>query len=185
MYIIENGRNISLEAKLLEENIVCIEGAIRPATANHVIKQLLFLDSKKSKSPVVININSPGGCVVSGLAILDTIQLMKRETMTVAYGLAASMGAVLLACGAKKGNRHITKNAQVMIHEVSSGTSGRASQMEVSFRQTQKLNKRLHELLADATGQDVKKLKRDMEKDVWLEKEAVLQYGLADKIMGE
>ena len=182
MYIIKENRNISLQASLLEENIIVIDSPFTPLMASNVIQQLLHLDSTPGKASIQLYINSPGGCVVSGLAIYDTIQTLKKDVVTLGLGMCASMGAFLLACGAKKGKRYITPNCQVMFHEVSSGARGRVSDMEVSFNQTKKLNDKLHGLIAKATGRSLKQIKSDFEKDVWMDGKEVIKFGAADKI---
>ncbi|PCI38091.1 MAG: ATP-dependent Clp protease proteolytic subunit, partial [Rhodospirillaceae bacterium] len=108
MYIIKENRNISLPASLLEENIIMLDRGFTPHMASEIIQQLLHLDHKTGKEPIQIYINSPGGCVVSGLAIYDTIKSLKKEVITMGIGMCASMGAFMLTCGAKKGNRYIT-----------------------------------------------------------------------------
>ena len=137
--ILKGGKNIDLRSNLLESGIIMLDTDFNPHMAAVIIQQLLYLDTVTSKDPVQIYINSPGGCVVSGLAIYDTIKHMKRDVATVAVGMAASMGAFMLTCGGKKGLRKVMPNAQVMFHEVSAGTSGRVSDMEVRFEHTKHL----------------------------------------------
>ena len=181
--IIKGGKNIDLRSKLLDEDIVLIDTDFNPEMATNIVQQLLYLDTLNKKKPVQMYINSPGGCVHSGLAIYDTIKNMKRDVATTAVGMAASMGAFMLTCGGKKGLRRVMPNAQVMFHEVSAGTSGRFSDMEVRLEHTRHLNDKLHKLIAEATGQSFKKVKQLFEKDVWLEGSEVIKFGAADKVI--
>lgn len=182
--IIKGGKNIDLRSNLLESSIVMIDTDFNSHMASVIIQQLLYLDTLADKKPIQLYINSPGGCVVSGLAIYDTIKLLKRDVATVAVGMCASMGAFMLTCGGKAGLRSVTPNAQVMFHEVSAGTSGRVSDMEVRFEHTKLLNNKLHKLIAEATGKDFDEVIRLFEKDVWMEGKEVLDFGAADKIVG-
>jgi len=181
--IIKGGRNIDLRSNLLEKGIIMLDSQFAPHMAATIIQQLLYLDTVSSKDPVQIYINSPGGCVHSGLAIYDTIKSMKRDVATVAVGMAASMGAFMLTCGGKKGLRKVTPNAQIMFHEVSAGASGRVSQMKSSYEHTLKLNKKLHRLIAEASGQKESKITEMFEKDIWLEGKEVIKFGAADGII--
>lgn len=181
--IIKGGRNIDLRSNLLENGIVMIDTDFNPDMAASIIQQLLYLDTLTDKKPIQLYINSPGGCVVSGLAIYDTIQLLKRDVATVAIGMAASMGAFMLTCGGKKGMRSATANAQIMFHEVSAGASGRVSDMEVRFEQTKNLNHKLHKMIAKSTGKKFKEVMELFEKDVWLEGEEVVNFGAVDQII--
>ncbi len=181
--ITKNGRNVDLRSHLLEASIIKIDEEFTPHMASTVILQLLYLDTLDSKEPVQLYISSPGGCVVSGLAIYDTIQKMKRKVSTIAVGMAASMGAFLLACGGEKGSRYVMPNAQVMFHEVSSRNGGRYSDMEVSFQQTTKLNNRVHELIAKHTGKKLGDILKLFEKDIWLEGKEVVKFGAADIVL--
>lgn len=181
--IVKGGKNIDLRSKLLEESIILLDTDFNPHMASVITQQLLYLDTLGGKDPVQIYINSPGGCVHSGLAIYDTIKSMKRDVATVAVGMAASMGAFMLTCGGKKGLRSVMPNAQIMFHEVSAGTSGRFSDMKVRMAHTEKLNNKLHELIAKATGKKFKEVIELFEKDVWLEADEVIKFGAADKVV--
>lgn len=181
--IIKAGRNIDLRSNLLENSIIMLDTDFNPDMAAAIVQQLLHLDTLESELPIQLFINSPGGCVVSGLAIYDTIKSLKRKVSTTAVGMAASMGAFMLTCGGEKGMRKVTKNAQIMFHEVSAGTSGRVSDMEVRFEHTKKLNDKLHMLIAEATGKSFEEVKALFEKDVWLEGQEVLDFGAADIII--
>lgn len=181
--ILKGGKNIDLRSNLLESSIIMLDTNFNPHMAAIIVQQLLYLDTLSSKEPIQLYINSPGGCVVSGLAIYDTIKSLKRDVATVAIGMAASMGAFMLACGGKKGLRKIMPNAQIMFHEVSAGTSGRVSDMEVSFEHTKLLNDKLHKIIAKATGHTLKNVKVLFEKDVWMEGKEVIDFGAADAII--
>jgi ATP-dependent Clp protease protease subunit len=177
-----NGRK-DIRSYLMENDIIMLDGEFEPEMASIIMQQLQYLDTKETDKPITMYINSPGGCVISGLAIYDTIQTLKRDVSTVAVGMAASMGAFMLTCGGKKGLRYVTPNAQVMFHEVSAGNSGRVSDMEVRFEHTKKLNDKLHQIIAKDTGKSFKEVKTLFEKDIWLEAGEVLKFGAADKII--
>lgn len=180
--IVKGGKNIDLRSNLLEQDIILIDTDFNPDMASIIIQQLLHLDSLGKKEPIQMYINSPGGCVHSGLAIYDIIKSMKRDVATCAVGMAASMGAFMLTCGGKKGLRAVMPNAQVMFHEVSAGASGRFSDMEVRLQHTKLLNDKLHKLIAESTGKDFEEIKDLFEKDVWMEGQEVIDFGAADMI---
>ena len=182
--ILKNGKNVDLRSNLLEEDIILLDTDFNPHMSSVIIQQLLFLDTKGGKDPIQLYINSPGGCVHSGLAIYDTIKSLKRDVATTAVGMAASMGAFMLTCGGKKGMRSVMPNAQVMFHEVSAGTSGRFSDMKVRMEHTQLLNDKLHKLIAEATGKDFEEIIALFEKDIWMEGNEVVEFGAADKVIG-
>ena len=180
--IISGGKNIDLRSNLLKSRIIMLDTDFNPHMAGIIVQQLLYLDTE-NQDPIEIYINSPGGCVVSGLAIYDTIKAIKSPVHTTAVGMAASMGAFMLTCGGVKGKRSVMPNAQVMFHEVSAGTSGRVSDMEVRFEHTKHLNLKLHKLIAEATGKKLKEVLALFEKDVWLEGDAVVKFGAADAVL--
>lgn len=183
--IIKGGKNIDLRSKLLDEDIVLIDTDFNTDMASKIIQQLLYLDTLGKKDPVQMYINSPGGCVHSGLAIYDTVKNMKRDVATTAVGMAASMGAFMLTCAGKKGMRHVMPNAQVMFHEVSAGNSGRFSDMDVRHKHTKHLNNKLHLLIAEATGKKFDDVIKLFKEDQWMEGKEVVDFGAADKIVGE
>lgn len=181
--ILDGNRNIDLRSKLLEENIVLLDTDFNPDMASRIMQQLMYLDTSRDDTPVEIIIMSPGGCVHSGLAILDIVKNMKRRIVVTGTGLVASMGALFLSCAAKKGDRRITKNCQVMFHEVSAGAKGRFSDMEASIKHTKHLNDKLHLLISEATGQDYDYIKTLFKEDSWMEGEEVIKFGAADKVV--
>lgn len=181
--IIKGGKNVDLRSNLLENSIVMLDTEFNPHVASVIIQQLLYLDTEGGKDPIQLYINSPGGCVVSGLAIYDTIKTLKREVHTVGIGMAASMGAFMLTCGAKKGNRQITKNCQVMFHRISSGTSGNIQDQRIRLEHSEKLDSKLSKIIAKSLGMKVKDYEKKVERDLWLEAQEVLDFGAADKII--
>ncbi len=183
LLIIAGNKNIDLRSKLLDERIIMLDTDFNPHMAAIINQQLMYLNQVDQKRPIELIINSPGGCVVSGLSIYDTIKSLKCDVHTVAVGMAASMGAFMLTCGGKKGHRKVTPNAQVMFHEVSAGTSGRVSDMEVRFEHTKHLNDKLHKMIAEATGKTFKSVKKLFEKDIWLEADEVVKFGAADAVL--
>ena len=178
-------RRDKIATDLLKNNIIMLTGQITPELSNDIIQQLLFLDKAKisKKDNIELYINSPGGCIVSGLAIYDTIKTLKKEVVTVGIGMCASMGALLLCGAAKKGNRYILPNCQVMFHEASSNQPyDKVSQNRIRMAQTEHLSTRCVEIIAQHTGQEFEKLKVQLEKDIWLDGQAVLDFGAADII---
>lgn len=168
-----------LYSRLLKDRIVFISGEINEASANIVISELLYLDSLNHEE-ISVYINSPGGEVTSGFAILDTINFIKSDVKTIVVGLAASMGAFLLACGDE---RCALKNACIMIHQPLGGIQGQATDIKIVSDHITKTKKKLTEILAEKTGQKVSKLEKDMERDFYMDSEQALEYGLIDKIL--
>ena len=151
-------------------------------TANLVIAQLLHLESQDAEKDISLYINSPGGEVYSGLAILDTMNFIKPDVSTICVGMAASMAAVLLACGAK-GKRFCLPNSMVMIHQPSGGAQGQQTEIEIAAEEIKSIRKNLNQILADATGQPFDKVKQDTERDHYLRATDALEYGLVDRII--
>ena len=150
--------------------------------ANTVIAQLLFLDSQSQDKDIKLYINSPGGMVTAGLAIYDTMQYVKADVSTIGVGIAASMAAVLLSAGAR-GKRYALPNAEVMIHQIMGGAEGQASDIKIRAEHILKLHERLNKILAEHTGQDVKKVEKDSDRDYYMTAEEARDYGLVDKII--
>lgn len=175
-------RAYDIYSRLLRERIIFLGGPINDEVANLVIAQLLFLQSEDPKKDIALYINSPGGVVTAGLAIVDTMRHISPNVSTVCVGMAASMGAVLLAAG-EKGKRFILPNAEVMIHQPSGGAEGMAADIEITAKQILKLRERLNKILADATGQTLKKIEQDVDRDFFLTAEEAVKYGIADKVM--
>jgi len=175
-------RAYDIYSRLLRERIVFLGGPIDDGVANTVIAQLLFLQSEDPKKDITLYINSPGGHVTAGLAIIDTMDHIKPDVSTICVGLAASMGAHILAAG-KKGKRFSLPNSEVMIHQPSGGAEGKASDIEISAREIIKLRHKLNQIFAKNTGQPLSKIEKDMDRDFFLDAEEAKKYGIIDKIL--
>jgi ATP-dependent Clp protease protease subunit len=175
-------RSYDIYSRLLKERVIFIVGEIEDHMANLVIAQLLFLEAENPDKDVSIYINSPGGVITSGLAIYDTMQFIKPQVSTMCIGQAASMGAVLLAGGAK-GKRFVLPNSRMMIHQPLGGARGQASDMEIHVREILKARERLNEILAKHTGQSVERIKLDTERDNFMSGTEAVAYGLIDKVL--
>jgi len=175
-------RAYDIYSRLLKERIIFVGSPIDDAIANTVIAQLLFLDSESQEKDIKMYVNSPGGMVTSGLAIYDTMQYVKSDVSTICVGTAASMAAVLLAAG-KKGKRFALPNSEVMIHQVMGGAEGQASDIKIRAEHILKLHERLNAILAKHTGQDIKKIEKDSDRDFFMSADKALAYGLIDKII--
>jgi ATP-dependent Clp protease protease subunit len=169
-------------SRLLRDRIVFLGTAIDDGVANSVIAQLLFLQMEDSKKDISIYIHSPGGYVTAGMAIYDTIQFMTCDVATYCIGMAASMGAVLLASGTK-GKRFILPNARVMIHQPSGGASGQASDISIQAKEILRLKKRLNSIMSYHTGQPVERVEKDMERDNYMSAEDAKEYGIVDEVV--
>ena len=174
-------RSYDIYSRLLKDRIIFIGGPIDDDTANSVVAQMLFLEGDDPDKDINLYINSPGGSVSAGLAIYDTMQYIKCEVSTICVGLAASMGAFLLAAGAK-GKRKALPNAEIMIHQVSGGAHGQATDINIQAEQILKLKKRLNEILAERTGQSVARVTQDTERDNYMSAEEARAYGLIDEV---
>ena len=175
-------RSYDIYSRLLNDRIVFLGEEINSVTANLVIAQLLHLESQDAEKDISLYINSPGGEVYSGLAILDTMNFIKPDVSTICVGMAASMAAVLLACGAK-GKRFCLPNSMVMIHQPSGGAQGQQTEIEIAAEEIKSIRKNLNQILADATGQPFDKVKQDTERDHYLRATDALEYGLVDRII--
>ncbi len=175
-------RAYDIYSRLLKERVVFIVGAVDDYVANIVVAQMLFLESENPEKDVALYINSPGGVVSAGLAIYDTMQFIKPNVSTICTGQAASMGAVLLAAGAK-GKRYCLPHARVMIHQPLGGVQGQASDMEIHVRETLGVRDRLNKILAKHTGQSVEKIRQDTDRDNFLSATDAVDYGLIDKVL--
>jgi len=174
-------RAYDIYSRLLKERLVFLVGPIDDFMANVVVAQLLFLESENPDKDISLYINSPGGSVTAGLAIYDTMQFLKSEVSTMCIGQAASMGAFLLAAGAK-GKRYALPNSRVMIHQPSGGTQGQASDIAIQAKEILYLRQRLNDALARNTGQPVEKIERDVERDYFMSAEDARTYGLIDSV---
>ena len=174
-------RSYDIYSRLLKDRIIFIGGPIDDDLANIVIAQMLFLEGDDPDKDINLYINSPGGSVSAGLAIYDTMQYIKCEVSTICIGLAASMGAFLLAAGAP-GKRKALPNAEIMIHQVSGGAHGQATDINIQAEQILKIKKRLNEILSERTGQSVERVTRDTERDNYMSAEEARAYGLIDEV---
>jgi ATP-dependent Clp protease, protease subunit len=174
-------RAYDIYSRLLKERIIFLGTPIDDAVANAVIAQLLFLESQDPKKDITIYINTPGGIVYAGLAIYDTMQYVKPDIVNICVGLAASMGAVLLTAGAK-GKRYALSNSQVLLHQVMGGAEGQAVDVEIAARQIIKTKDKLNQILARHTGQDIKKIEKETDRDFYMSAEEAKEYGIIDKI---
>jgi ATP-dependent Clp protease protease subunit len=175
-------RAYDIYSRLLKERIIFIGEEINEHIANLVVAQLLFLESQDAKADIHLYINSPGGSVYDGLAILDTMNLVKCDVATYGVGLQASVGAILLASGAKN-KRHMLPHARTMIHQPSSGTKGKVTDMEIDLRESLAIKDEIVRIMASATGQTEKKIRGDMERDFWMTAEQAKKYGLIDMVL--
>jgi ATP-dependent Clp protease protease subunit len=185
MVIEQSGRGeraYDIYSRLLKERVVFLVGPVTEVTANLIVAQMLFLESENPEKDISFYINSPGGSVSAGLAIYDTMQFIKPDVSTLCIGQAASMGAFLLAAGSRN-KRFALPNSRVMIHQPMGGFQGQASDVEIHAREILYLRSRLNELMAKHTGQDVKTIERDTDRDNFLSAEEAVKYGLVDKVL--
>ena len=175
-------RAYDIYSRLLRERVVFLVGPVNDVTANLVVAQLLFLESENPDKDIHLYINSPGGSVTAGMAIYDTMQFIKPDVSTLCIGQACSMGAFLLAAGAK-GKRFVLPNSRVMIHQPLGGFQGQASDIEIHAREILYLKQRLNEMLAAHTGQDLERIERDTDRDNFLSADAAVEYGLVDRVL--
>lgn len=176
-------RAYDIYSRLLKDRIIFLGSPIDDAVANTVIAQLLFLESQDKTKDIKLYINSPGGSVTAGLAIYDTMQYIKPDVSTICVGLAASMGAFLLAAGAK-GKRFALPNSEVMIHQLMGGVEGQATDVKIRTERMLKLKDQLNKIMAHHTGQTVEKIYKDTDRDNFMSAEAAKKYGLIDKVFG-
>ena len=185
-YVIEQTsrgeRNYDIYSRLLKDRIIFLGEEVNETTASLVVAQLLFLESEDPGKDIQLYINSPGGMVTAGLAIYDTMQYIKCDVSTICMGMAASMGAFLLAAGAK-GKRLALPNSDIMIHQPSGGAQGQATDMEIHTRHILDMKKRLNQILADNTGQPIDVIAKDTNRDNFMTAQQALEYGLIDKVI--
>ena len=175
-------RSFDIYSRLLRDRIVMITGPIETAMANTVVAQLLFLESENPNADISLYINSPGGDVTAGWAIMDTMQYIKSPVTTIGMGLVASMGSVLLAAG-EKGKRFVLPNTEIMIHQPSSGTQGKVTDMEIYMQEMQRVKKLFVKQMAEFTGRKEKEVFDAMERDNWMDANAAKEFGLVDGIL--
>lgn len=185
-YVIEQNsrgeRSYDIYSRLLKDRIIFLGEEVNETTASLIVAQMLFLESEDPNKDIHLYINSPGGMVTAGMAIYDTMQYIKCDVSTICIGMAASMGAFLLAGGAK-GKRFALPNAEVMIHQPSGGAKGQATEIQIAAENILKTKKKLNEILAENTGKPVEQVAQDTERDHWLSAEEALEYGLVDGII--
>lgn len=175
-------RAYDIYSRLLKERIIFLGGPIMDSMANTIIAQLLFLEHEDPKKDIKLYINSPGGSVTAGLAIYDAMQYVKPDVATVCVGMAASMGAVLLAAG-QKGKRFVLPNSEVLLHQVMGGAEGQAVEVEITARHIIKIKDRLNQILAKHTGQSLAKIEKDTDRDYYMSAQEAKDYGLVDEII--
>ncbi|MFZ5364711.1 MAG: ATP-dependent Clp endopeptidase proteolytic subunit ClpP [Patescibacteria group bacterium] len=175
-------RAYDIYSRLLKERIIFLGAPVDDNIANIVIAQLLFLESEDPKKDIKLYINSPGGSVTAGMAIYDTMQYIKPDVSTICIGMAASMAAVLLAAG-QKGKRFALPNSEILIHQVMGGAEGQASDVKIRAERILKIKDRLNKILAKHTGQPLKKVEKDTDRDKFMASEEAKEYGLIDKII--
>ena len=185
-YVIEQtGRGervYDIYSRLLKDRIIFLGTAIDDTVANSIVAQMLFLEAEDPKKDIYLYINSPGGVITSGLAIFDTMNYIKPDVSTICIGQAASMGAVLLACGAK-GKRFALPNTRIMIHQPLGGFQGQASDIAIHAKEILSLRAKLNEIMAHHTGQPVERIERDTDRDNFLSAQEAAEYGLVDKVL--
>lgn len=175
-------RAYDIYSRLLKERIIFLSGPVSDAMANTIIAQLLFLEHEDAKKDIILYINTPGGSVSAGLAIYDTMQYVKPDVSTICIGMAASMGAVLLAAGTK-GKRFSLPNAEILLHQIMGGAQGQASDVEIAAREILKLRDRLNRILVHHTGQPLEKIEKDTDRDFYLSAQEAKEYKLVDDII--
>jgi len=174
-------KSYDIFSRLLKDRIILLSGEIDDTLANIIVSELLYLDSI-NHNDISLYINSPGGSITAGMAIMDTMNFIKSDVSTICLGMAASMGAFLLSCG-KKGKRYILPNAEVMIHQPLGGVQGQATEIKIVAERILKLKEKLNTILANNTGKDIKTITKDTERDYFLDSKEALEYGIIDKIL--
>ena len=175
-------RSYDIYSRLLKERVIFLVGEVNDQTANLVVAQLLFLESENPDKDISLYINSPGGSVTAGMSIYDTMQFIKPDVSTMCLGFAASMGAFLLAAGAK-GKRYSLPNSKVMIHQVLGGARGQATDIEIQARDILRTKAQMNRILAERTGQTLEKIQQDTERDYYMTADEAKDYGLVDQVI--
>lgn len=175
-------RAYDIYSRLLKDRIIFLAGPINDMVANSVIAQMLFLASSDPKKDIQLYVNTPGGSVTAGMAIYDTMQYVKCPISTVCVGMAASMGATLLAAGEKR-KRFALPNSQILLHQVAGGVSGQASEIEITAKQIIKIKEKLNKILAKHTGQSLDKISKDTDRDFYLDADEAKEYGIIDQVI--
>ena len=177
-------RSYDIYSRLLKERVIFLVGPVNDQTANLVVAQLLFLESENPDKDISFYINSPGGSVSAGMAIFDTMNFIKPDVSTLCTGFAASMGAFLMAAGAK-GKRFSLPNSKIMIHQPSGGSQGQATEIEIQAREIIKTREQLNKILAACTGQPLERIERDTERDYYMSAEEAKEYGVIDQVIAK
>ena len=175
-------RSYDIYSRLLNDRIVFLSGTVDDEMANVIVAQLLYLEAQDPDKDIFLYINSPGGSVTAGMAIYDTMQYIRSDVSTICIGMAASMGAFLLGAGAK-GKRKALENAEIMIHQPSGGTQGQVTDIAIQVERLLKIKKKMNKIMADFTGQTVKKISSDVERDYFMEAAQAKEYGLIDDVL--
>jgi len=175
-------RAYDIYSRLLKDRIIMLGSAIDDSVANSIVAQLLFLEAEDPDKDISIYINSPGGSITAGMAIYDTMQFIKPDVSTICTGMAASMGAFLLAAGTE-GKRYVLPNSEVMIHQPLGGTQGQASDIEIHAKRIIRMREKLNDILADRTGQPLDVIEADTDRDNFMTAEEAVEYGLVDKVL--
>ena len=175
-------RAYDIYSRLLKERIIFLAGPITDSVANSVIAQMLFLASVDPKKDIQLYINTPGGSVTAGLAIYDTMQYVKCPVATICFGLAGSMGAVLLASG-EKGKRFALPNSEILLHQVAGGAQGQASEIEITAKQIIKIKNKINEIISSHVGKPLSKVEKDTDRDFYLSAEEAKEYGVIDEVI--
>ena len=175
-------RSYDIFSRLLNDRIIILSEEVNDANAALIVAQLLYLEAQDPDKDIQFYINSPGGAVTAGMAIYDTMQYIKADVSTICIGMAASMGAFLLAAGAK-GKRMALPNAEIMIHQPAAGTQGKVTDMAIDVERFLRITKRMNQILADNTGRTVEEIQRDTERDHWFTADEAKEYGLVDQVI--
>jgi ATP-dependent Clp protease protease subunit len=175
-------RSYDIYSRLLKDRIIMMSGEVNDPVASSIVAQMLFLEAQDPEKEIYFYINSPGGVITSGLSIFDTMNYIKPDVVTICIGQAASMGAFLLAAGAR-GKRYALPNARIMIHQPSGGAQGQSTDIQIHAKEIQRLKDTLNEILAEQTGKTVKRVEKDTERDNFMSSEEAVEYGLIDKVL--
>ena len=178
----ENERYLDINSFLMHENTIFLTDEINDDVADVIIKQLLYLNKINPNKPINLYINSPGGSVTAGFAIIDTMNLISNPVYTICCGMAASMGSMILVSG-EKGHRYCQENAEVMIHQPLGGAKGQASDIQIVAKHIQRTKEKLIKMMSDATGKSIETIEKDMDRDNYLDAKDALEYGIVDKIL--
>jgi|SRR5690554_5067042 len=177
-------RAYDIYSRLLKDRIILLSGEITDQTANSIVAQLLFLENEDSEKDIQLYINSPGGAITAGMAIFDTMEYINADVCTICVGMAASMGAFILACG-QKGKRLALPNSEIMIHQPLGGVQGQATEIRIAAERIIKIKDRINKILSEKTKQPIKVIERDTERDHFMFSDEALEYGIIDKIINK